>query len=124
MAAVFDIDGAAGVFAMYDEPPSGPVDAPLYNPMAHLSRIKVHSELDYLQAAFEISASLSLPYVAKPSSGWSWSTWSFEWYPTAYSADHLIYTHNLGYVPFLVPLQNQFGMEPGFPIQTNGSGGR
>lgn len=123
MAAVFDIDGAAGVFAMYDEPPSGSSDAPLYNPMAHLSRIKIHSGLEYLQVATEFDVTVAHPFVAKPTTGWDWSSWSFNWYPTTYTVDRLLGTHNLGVVPFCVVATAGGVVEPGVPVQINTAGG-
>ncbi len=124
MAAVFDIDGVGGRFAMYDEPPSGPSDAPLTNPLAHLDRIKIHSSLAYLQVAAEVDVPISHPYVARPGSAWSWSTWSFDWYPAVYQWDHLLFTHNLGYVPFcLVTVTGGAAVEPGIPVQATAQGG-
>ena len=47
MPDVLDIDAAAGLLAVYTSPGAGTDDAPLYSPPANLSRIKLHSSLDY-----------------------------------------------------------------------------
>lgn len=122
MTDAFDIDGAFGHFAMYEEPPTGPKDDPLYNPLNHLGRIRVHSALAYLQVAVEIDHTINHPSVAA-SYGWDWSTWSNNWTPDAYVADHLLGTHGLGYVPLCIVASGQGTLEPGLPIQVNGSGG-
>lgn len=119
---VFDIDGVFGQFAMYREPTSGALDAPLYNPLQHLDKIKVHSGLAYLQRAIEIDVSITHAAVAA-SSGWSWSTFSNNWTPEAYTIDRLLGVHGLGVIPLCLVASGQGALDPGVPIQTNGSGG-
>ena len=47
MPDVLDIDAAAGKLAVYTSPGAASDDAPLYAPASYLSRIKLHSDLDY-----------------------------------------------------------------------------
>lgn len=123
MANVFDIDGINGRFAMYTEPAVAPFDGPLTNPNAYLPLIKIHSDLNYLQVVQEHSITINHPNVPRPTSAWSWSTWSFNWYPTAYSIDRLLATHNLGYIPQCIVAIGNNIVEPGVPVQTNSSRG-
>jgi hypothetical protein len=119
---VFDADQAAGHWAIYREPAVAPFDAPLTNPLAHLDKIKIHSALAYLQRHVEIDVTINHAAVAA-SNGWSWSTFSFNWTPEAYTIDRLLGTHNLGIIPICLVASNQGIVDPGMPIQVNGSGG-
>lgn len=118
----FDIDGVFGHFALYREPTAGAIDAPLYNPLQHLDKIKIHSALAYLQRAIEIDVTINHAAVAA-SNGFSWSTFSFNWTPQAYTIDRLLGTHNLGVIPICLLASGGAIVDPGIPIQVNGSGG-
>jgi hypothetical protein len=118
----FDIDQATGHFALYREPATAPFDAPLHNPLAHLDKIKVHSALAYLQRGFEVDVTINHAAVAA-SSGWDWSTFTNNWTPEAYTIDRLLGTHNLGVIPICLVASGQGLLDPGFPVQVNGSGG-
>ena len=118
----FDIDCAFGHFAIYREPEGGELDAPLYDPLAHLDRIKLHSQLAYLQRAVEIDVTITHAAVAA-SSGWDWSTFSNNWTPEAYTIDRLLGVHGLGIIPICIVASGQGMVDPGIPIQSNGSGG-
>lgn len=123
MTKVFDIDGNNGRFAMYIEPTSGASDAPLTNPYSNLNLIKIHSDLNYLKVAKEGSVTINHPYVARPTTQWDWSTWSFNWYPTAYINDYGLLQHDLGYIPHCIIAIGENIVEPGTPVQSNSSGG-
>lgn len=117
-----DIDQGSGNFAIYREPSVAPFDAPLLNPLAHLDKIKIHSALAYLQRHVEIDIEITHAAVAA-SHGWDWSTFSFNWTPEAYTLDRLLGLHNQGSIPICLVASGQGIVDPGFPIQTNGSGG-
>jgi len=116
------IDIEVGHFALFREPAVAPFDAPFTAPLAHLELVKVHSALAYLQLAVEIDITINHAAVAA-SHGWDWSTFSNNWTPEAYSIDRLLGTHNLGSIPICIVASGEGIVDPGFPIQTNGSGG-
>lgn len=122
MTDAFDVDAAFGHWAIYQEPPTGPKQDPLYNPLNHLSRIKLHSALSYLQVAFEFD--ITINHVAVTASrGWDWSTFANQWFPEDYTIDRLLGTHNLGFVPTCIVSTGNGMVDPGIPVQSNGSGG-
>lgn len=63
MVDVLDIDAAAGLLAVYTSPGAGSDDAPLYSPLANLSRVKLHSSLDYPKIISVTTGSITLPAV-------------------------------------------------------------
>ncbi|MBU2532025.1 MAG: hypothetical protein KKB37_04760 [Alphaproteobacteria bacterium] len=52
---------AAGTFAIFDAGPDGTDYAPFLNPKQHLSRVALHSDLDYLGVKNTMEATVSLP---------------------------------------------------------------
>ncbi|MGN6490199.1 MAG: hypothetical protein ACTHLT_20565 [Devosia sp.] len=118
----FDVDGVLGHWAVYREPLTGPADDPLYNPLNHLDRIKVHSALAYLQVAVEFEVTITHAAVTA-SRGWDWSTFSNQWYPEDYTVDRLLGAHGQPAAPMCLLRSGQGIVDPGMPVQTNGSGG-
>lgn len=65
MVNVLDIAG--GKLAIYTSPGAGTDDAPLFSPLANLSRVKLHSDLDYptiLSVTTGTLSTASLPLIA------------------------------------------------------------
>lgn len=119
---VFEVSLAQGHFALYREPNTGASDAPFTDPLPNLDLIKIHSGLQYLQRAIEIDVTITHAAVAA-SNGFSWSNFAFNWTPEAYTIDRLLGPHDLGVIPICLVASGQGIVDPGIPIQVNGSGG-
>lgn len=110
-----------GTVAIYETSGADGND-PFTNPRANLSKVKVHTGLNYLQVAREVTKTITHPAVAGGQT-WDWTTFSVNFKPEAYTADYLLDTHNLGYVPLCIIAQGDYVVEPGMPVQTNAGGG-
>lgn len=119
---VFDVDGVLGHWSIYREPAIGPKDDPLYNPLGHLSLIKVHSMLAYLQVAYEFQVEITHAAVTA-SRGWDWSTFAFNWFPEDYSLDRKLGDHGQASAPMCLLRTGDGIIDSGMPMQTNASGG-
>lgn len=124
MAVVFMTDPNTGRCALYDEngttgepdDPNSVRNAPLNNPSIHLDKIYFHSDLDYMEVAFEGTTVINHPAV--PAAPGSTTTTDNVQYGGA-AADHLLATHNLGYVPTAMVSRGSNIITPGYPIYAN-----
>lgn len=65
MAVVFDAHGGVGKVACYTVPDNNIADdAPLTNPLGNLSRVKFHSDFDYVRVLSVWEGTLNLPAIA------------------------------------------------------------
>lgn len=130
MATVFMADPVGGRCALYDEPnqtgdpddPGAPRNAPLANPVANLEYLYFHSDLDNMEVIESGSIDINHPGVSQGSQPPDASI-NFGW--RSATADHLLFTHNLGYVPnamVVVPFFDSM-LWPGMPVQTQADGG-
>lgn len=96
-------------------------NAPAKTPEEHLDKLSVHSQLDYLEAAFgpsEVTIDHAAVAVGSPPPGLSIN---FGW--STSTADHLLFTHDLGYLPIAFVAVNGNQLSPGMPVQVQGDGG-
>jgi hypothetical protein len=96
-------------------------NAPAKTPGEHLDKVSVHSGLDYLEAAFgpsEVTVNHAAVAAGSPPAGQSIN---FGW--STVTADHLLFTHNLGYLPIAFVAVNGNQLTPGMPVQVQGDGG-
>lgn len=129
MAVVFMTDPDTGRCALYDEngttgnadDPNSTRNAPLNNPATHLDKIYFHSDFDYMEVSHGPTVA-TINHSAVSASGVpAGATIAFGW-GTA-SADHLLLTHSLGYVPQAMVIYDGNLLWPGMPVQVDGSGG-
>ena len=100
---------------------NAPRNAPAKTPASNLDKISVHSSLDYLEAAFgptTVTVNHALVAAGSPPAGLSIN---FGWATTA--VDHLLFTHNLGYLPIAFVKVGNNQLSPGMPVQVQGDGG-
>jgi hypothetical protein len=113
--------------AIYDEAPGGgdPLDPnalmnrPVVNPMGWLSSLYFHSNFDYYGAPFHGTVTIGHAAVAGASSQVAYFT-TFE--GQAVRSDHLLLTHNLGYVPRFFVHYGNLMIPHGMPVQDEGEG--
>ena len=126
----------AGVVALFDEPNQtgavhdidAPRNAPAKSPGDHLDKLYFHVALDMLEVASSASVNVSHAEIAAGSaaSGAGGGTTIDGGAVLQYGGvtdDHLLYEHDLGYLPFVLVSQGDNILWPGLPVQT-ASGGR
>lgn len=141
MTVVLMADTETGRVALYDEAsgggdpqnPNSARNAPLNSPLSHLDKIYFHSDFDYMEVSLLTTVVINhagYPAASPPSfngggtamggnSGFS-SNSGFA--VGSHTANHLLATHGLGYIPrFKVAVNNQM-LPPGFPVQSNAGG--
>jgi hypothetical protein len=108
----YELDAVSGRSAIYLVDPVNPLDrAPFLTPLAHLSRVLFHSDLQYLEVAYDRTVSVPLPALPAKSS-----------VPAAPTVT-VLPSHGLGFVPFCQPsvkigsaaFEN---LMPNHPVQT------
>lgn len=100
---------------------NAPRNAPAKTPASNLDKIIVHSGLDYLEAAFgptDVVVNHAAVAAGSPPAGMSIN---FGWSTAA--ADHLLFNHNLGYLPIAFVAVNDSQLTPGMPVQVQADGG-
>lgn len=124
MAKVFMADPSTGRCALYEEPvttgdptnPNSARNAPLNNPATNLQYLYFHSDYDPMEA-FSAPSTVSISHDAIP----AYSGSSGEFIPGQYygnfTRDHLLLTHDLGYVPDFFVIRDSHTVFPGFPVQ-------
>lgn len=126
-------DPLTGRCALYDEPsqtgepddPNAPRNAPLNDPGNNLEYLYFHSDLDNMEVVQQASPSINhqpVPQGAMPPG----ASIDFGW--NTQTDDHLLLTHNLGYVPSAMVIVTTLPGDdvmlwPGMPVQTQGDGG-
>jgi hypothetical protein len=115
-AAVFLENGTSGLF----DDPTATRNAPLLLPASYMANLKFHSDLDHLAVADAGNASITHASIAgltsNPLLGSNYGT-------NAGGDDNLLFTHNLGYVPFALAYTGTNIIWPGMPVQTVSGGG-
>lgn len=115
--ALFTEIGTTGAF----DDPTAARNAPLLSPASHLGNLKFHSDLDHFEVAFSGSASIvhaAISAISVPAG----QNLAFEW--NAASDDQLLFTHSLGYVPFVLVVVGSNILWPGMPVQAVTGGAR
>lgn len=133
MAVVFMTDPVTGRCALYEEPSgSGAADnpysarnAPLNNPASNLAYLYFHSDYDPMEVVSgpTVVGINHATIAAGTGPGGAVSVNNGRVYG-GYSADHLLLTHGLGYVPDFFLLSGSNVIHPGFPIQYDSADGR
>lgn len=130
MAIVKMNDPATGRTALFVEPvemgdpedPNSVRNYPLNNPATSLQYLYFHSDFDYLEVALG-PTNVVIPHAAiaagSPPAG---ATVGFGW--NGFTANHLLLTHGLGYVPRVLIIVNGNTLWPGMPVQTGGGSTR
>lgn len=129
MAIIFMTDPATGRCALYDENgtsgdadnPNSTRNAPLNSPASHLDKVYFHSDFDYMEVSHGPTVATISHAAVTAGSVPSGASIAFGW--TAASADHLLLTHGLGYVPQAMVVYDGNLLWPGMPVQVDGSGG-
>lgn len=127
MAIVFMTDPSTGRCALYDEngstgaldDPNSTRNAPLNSPASHLDKVYFHSDFDYLEVHDSSTVTVSHAAVSAGSAPSGFNS-AFGW--NAASADHLLMSHSLGYVPFVLVATGDNIIWPGMPVQTGTNG--
>lgn len=130
MAKVFMTDPNTGKCALYDEPvdtgdpknPNSARNAPLNNPSSNLQYLYFHSDYDPLEA-FSAPQTVSINHVNMPAVSSSSGDFQPGQYYGNFTRDHLLLTHNLGYVPDFFVIRDGDTVFPGFPVQYTASVG-
>lgn len=116
VVAIYEEDGTSGD----RESVSAPRNAPAYDPESHLDKIKFHTALDNLEVIIDEIVTIShAAGDAGSTRGGANAALSFGKNITTYS----LLEHDLGYEPLVLVSWNDNTIVPGFPVQTNGSGG-
>lgn len=130
MPTVFMNDPTTGRFALYDEAPGGGSlnapnssrNRPLNSPENWLPNIYFHSDFNYLEVAIgptNVTVTHPAVSVTSPPIGatveWGWNG--------GVTADRLLLTHSLGYIPNVMVAIGQNVLWPGVPVQVESSGG-
>lgn len=148
MTVVLMADTGTGRVALYDEAsgggdpqnPNSARNAPLNSPLSHLDKIYFHSDFDYMEVSLLTTVVINhagYPAASPPAfngggqtgsggggygSGNSGFSSNTGFAVGSYTANHLLATHGLGYIPrFKVAVNGQM-LPPGFPVQTNANG--
>jgi len=117
-----------GKVALFDEAAGGgafddinaPRNAPLIDPANNLDKVYFHSDLDYFEVVFEATITINHPLIAAGTVPPDY-TIAFGW--NSISADYLLQTHSLGYLPFALVAQGTNILWPGMPVQEDANGG-
>lgn len=117
--ALFDEAVGGGAF----NDPAAPRNAPLLNPAAYLANIYFHSDLDYLEVAFdeEVRIAHASSGAAPPLDAEDLQVQSQVKFRGG-AATSLLLTHNLGYIPDCLVAVGTNAVWPGMPIQTAADG--
>lgn len=133
MAIVFMTDPVTGRCALYDEPttsgdpadPNSARNAPLNNPAANLASLYYHSDYDPMEVGLG-PTTVGITHATIPAgsgSGGAATVNNGQVYG-GYTADHLLVTHGLGYVPDFFLISGSNVIHPGYPIQFDSADGR
>ena len=87
-----DLDGVADKYAVYN----GTSDAPLYNPLANLSSLLWHSDLQYIGVQNMVAGTVNLDPLT---SGWVGTSFSGG---VTYPYTYTLATHGLSYSPYFL----------------------
>lgn len=118
---VYEGQGSTGKAAVYVEPDTGPTDDPFVNPMDHLEAIEFDTEIfDYMEVATE-AYGVEITHEAVTGGTPSGSYNPDPANPGAYTAEHVLVNHNLGFIPFVIVNFNGTTVAPGIPIQALGN---
>lgn len=135
MPIVFQVDPVTGKVALFEEAPGGgsfadphsPRNRPLLDPNNWLANIYFHSDLDNLEIVSNTTITVAHAAVAATSSGGLNSPQAFGQASTgnaetvrykAASSEHVLVTHNLGYIPNALIVVGSNVIWPGMPVQT------
>ena len=129
MAIVFMTDPSTGRCALYDENgtsgdadnPNSTRNAPLNSPASHLDKVYFHSDFDYMEVSHGPTVATVSHASVTAGSVPGGATIAFGW--AAASADHLLLTHSLGYVPQAMVVYAGNVLWPGMPVQVEADGG-
>lgn len=91
-------DGTTGTVAVYTDPELG--DAPVTNPLANVSRIRFHSDLEYPRVVNVVDGSITLQAIAAN---------------ITYRQTHFLFVHGLGFTPFVEGYADN-GINNGIPL--------
>mgnify|MGYP003558016244 CR=1 FL=1 len=138
---VFMTDPASGHCALFDEAAGGgdfddinaARNAPLKTPTSNLASLYFHTALDNLEVLSDTTVSISHSLVSGSSSGGisggsgatsggGGNQQNDTLRMGATSADHLLLTHSLGYVPDFMVVQGDNTLFGGMPVQTQSDG--
>lgn len=133
MAWVFMTDPDTQNIGLYDEPtstgdfddPDSARNAPLNDPENHLAQLYWHILLDNMEVAFDevVTVSHGSFTAGTAGAGETPQNAAFDYDTTM--VDHDVYTHSLGYEPFVLVAIDDKMLAPGYPVQvpvsTNGS---
>lgn len=131
MPTAFRVFPETGVTALFVEADGGgdaeDIDSlrnrPAKFPEDWLPNILFHSDLDPMEISlFEENIDISHPLVAASSNPANTAGGGPFGWSTVYS-DHLIATHDLGYVPYALVAFDDVMLSPGMPVQSDASGG-
>jgi len=132
MAIVFMTDPSTGRCALFDEAPGGGDfddpnsmrNRPLNDPITWIANVYFHSDFNYMEVSHGPTATTISHAGVGPTSSTIpvAGTIPFGWYAAA--ANHLLLTHNLGYIPdAIVHVNGGNVIWPGMPVQVDGGGG-
>lgn len=133
---VFFADPVSGKCALFDEPDTGGLpddihasrNGPLLDPASHLDKVYFHTDLDNLEVESDSTVTISHALVPAGSnggvsagggvsgSGGDNTQSALAWGGT--TADNLLVTHGLGYVPDFMVVVGNNTLFPGMPVQT------
>lgn len=132
MTIAFRAFPAAGVVAMFVEAPGGgdifdinaPCNAPALDPENHLASIYLHSGLDNFEVVSDTTVTINHLQANGLGSGSIGGSIVNAMTFNRSSADNLLVTHSLGYVPDCIVLVDDQILFPGRPVQsfTDGRG--
>lgn len=127
MSTVFMTDPDTGRAALFDEPttsgeasdPNSPRNAPLNNPDTNLQFIRFHSDFDYMETSLGPNEVIvnhpTISAGGTPGSG-QIGIDGVIYYSNS-SVDHVLATHNLGYIPVFFVISDEDIVYSGQPIQ-------
>jgi hypothetical protein len=130
MAWAFMTDPLTNRVALYDEPvpgvteedfadPNSACNAPLNDPDGNLQYIYFHSDMDNLEVLVDTEVTINHAAVAAATGSYP-SGVGYPWLMQygGVTDDHLLYQHDLGYIPHVFTLYGTTILIPGFPTQT------
>ena len=133
MAVVFMTDPATGRCALFDEPsgtgdaddPNSARNAPLNSPATNLAYLYFHSDYDPMEVVIgPTTVTISHATIAAGTGPGGAVSVNGALVFGGYTADHLLVTHSLGYVPDFFLLSGSNVIHPGYPIQFDSADGR
>lgn len=132
MAKVFMADPSTGRCALYDEPttsgdpqdPNSARNSPLNSPVSNLQFVYFHSDFNYMEVSHG-PTTVAVAHASVPVGGTSFpesgASIAFGWKAT--SANHVLLTHSLGYIPHAMVVVAGNVLWPGMPVQVASDGG-